>query len=199
MDMLQALFNNVNNITNDYGLTIILITILFNLILLPMRIKQKKSMELMQDLSIKTNKIKDKYKNDENRMNQELQKLYKDNPKSMMGCFMIILQMPMFMVMYKLFKNNITDVSTVIFPWLTSLSLPDPYFILPIIYVVIQLMPGILSSLNIIKSSGVPKLTKQTIIIPVVMSILLVAKTPAALGIYFLTSSLIQSTQQILS
>lgn len=197
MNSLQMLFDNINSLTNDYGLTIISITILFNVILLPLTIKQKKSMQSMQDLSEKTNIIREKYKNNKAKMNEEIQKLYSDNPKSFLSILLVFIQMPAFIVMYRLFTKNITSVSTVIFPWLTSLSAPDPYFILPILYVLVQILPNILVSISILKTTKIPKISKQVVILPAIMAILLVSKTPSALGIYFVTSSLIQSTQRL--
>ncbi|MBS4539379.1 membrane protein insertase YidC [Clostridium sp. D2Q-11] len=197
MNLLQILFDNMNSLTNDYGLTIILITMLFNVVLLPLTIKQKKSMKSMQGLTEKTNVIKEKYKNNESKMNEELQALYAKNSKSFLGILLMFIQMPAFIVMYRLFTNNITSVSTNIFPWLTSLSVPDPYFILPILYVLVQIMPNILVSMSIIKTTEVPKISKQLVIVPTIMAVLLVSNVPSALGIYFVTSSFIQSTQRL--
>ena len=197
MNLLQILFNNINSLTNDYGITIISLTILFNVILLPLTIKQQKSMKSMQALTEKANTIKEKYKNDKDKMNEELQLLYANNSKSFLGILLMFVQMPAFIVMYKLFTKNITSVSTIIFPWLTSLSVPDPYFILPVLYVLVQIIPNILVSLSILKSTNIPKISKQVIIIPAVMAVILVSNVPSAMGIYFVTSSLIQSTQKI--
>lgn len=198
MNILQTLFDTMNSFTNDYGITIILVTVLFNLVLLPLTIKQRKSMKLMEGLTEKTNELKKKYKNDEEKLNKEVQKLYAENSKSFLGILLLFIQMPAFIAMYRLFTNNVTSVSTVLFPWLNSLSVPDPYFILPLIYILVQVFPNILSSINIIKNTKVPKISKQIIIVPAIMAILLVSNMPSALGIYFVTSAFIQSTQKIL-
>ncbi|WP_130806046.1 YidC/Oxa1 family membrane protein insertase [Senegalia massiliensis] len=198
MNILQTLFDTMNSFTNDYGITIILVTVLFNLVLLPLTIKQRKSMKLMEGLTEKTNELKKKYKNDEEKLNKEVQKLYAENSKSFLGILLFFIQMPAFIAMYRLFTNNVTSVSTVLFPWLNSLSVPDPYFILPLIYILVQVFPNILSSINIIKNTKVPKISKQIIIVPAIMAILLVSNMPSALGIYFVTSAFIQSTQKIL-
>jgi len=198
LNILQTLFDTMNSFTNDYGITIILVTVLFNLVLLPLTIKQRKSMKLMEGLTEKTNKLKKKYKNDEEKLNKEVQKLYAENSKSFLGILLLFIQMPAFIAMYRLFTNNVTSVSTVLFPWLSSLSVPDPYFILPLIYILVQIFPNILASINIIKNTKVPKISKQIIIVPAIMAILLVSNMPSALGIYFVTSAFIQSTQKIL-
>jgi len=188
----------MNSLTNDYGITIILITVLFNLVLLPLTIKQRKSMKLMEGLTKKTNELKKKYKNDEEKLNKEMQKLYTENSKSFLGILLLFIQMPAFIAMYRLFTNNVTSVSSIVFPWLSSLSVPDPYFILPLIYIIIQVMPNILASINIIKNAKIPKISPKIIIVPAIMAVLLVSNMPAALGIYFITSAFIQSTQKVL-
>ncbi|WP_432404061.1 YidC/Oxa1 family membrane protein insertase [Wukongibacter sp. M2B1] len=196
-NIFQLIIDNINSVTNDYGLTIILVTLLINLLMLPLTIKQRKSMKSMQNLTNKVNDIKEKYRNDENRMNEEVQKLYQSNSKSFLGCMTIFIQMPIFIVLYRLFTNNIVDTTTRILPWVTSLTLPDPYYILPVVYVLIQLIPSILVHFQLIKNTNISKLSKQTVILPIVMALLLVAKMPSALGIYFITSAFIQSIQQI--
>lgn len=198
MNILQTLFDFMNSLTNDYGITIILITVLFNLVLLPLTIKQRKSMKLMEGLTKKTNELKKKYKNDEEKLNKEMQKLYTENSKSFLGILLLFIQMPAFIAMYRLFTNNVTSVSSIVFPWLSSLSVPDPYFILPLIYIIIQVMPNILASINIIKNAKIPKISPKIIIVPAIMAVLLVSNMPAALGIYFITSAFIQSTQKVL-
>lgn len=197
-NLFQTVIDTVNNLTHDYGLTIVLVTITINLLLLPLTIKQQKSMNSMKDLSDKANKIKEKYKNDEVKMNEELQKLYQTSTSSYSGCLIMFLQLPIFIVMYRLFTKNIVDTSTKLLPWVSSLTLPDPYFILPILYIIIQLLPNILAQFNILKSVNVAKLSIQTVAMPVVMSLLLVAKMPSAMGIYFITSAVIRSLQQLI-
>ncbi|QOR34857.1 YidC/Oxa1 family membrane protein insertase [Clostridium sp. 'deep sea'] len=197
-NLFQTVIDTVNNLTHDYGLTIVLVTITINLLLLPLTIKQQKSMNSMKDLSDKANKIKEKYKNDEVKMNEELQKLYQTSTSSYSGCLIMFLQLPIFIVMYRLFTKNIVDTSTKLLPWVSSLTLPDPYFILPILYIIVQLLPNILAQFNILKSVNVAKLSIQTVAMPVVMSLLLVAKMPSAMGIYFITSAVIRSLQQLI-
>ena len=197
-NLFQTVIDTVNNLTHDYGLTIVLITIAINLLLLPLTIKQQKSMNSIKDLSEKANKIKEKYKKDEVKMNDELQKLYQTNTSSYAGCLIIFLQLPIFIVMYRLFTKNIVDTSTKLLPWVSSLTLPDPYFILPILYIIVQLLPNILAQLNILKNVNIAKLSVQTVVIPVVMSLLLVAKMPSAMGIYLITSAVIRSLQQLI-
>ncbi len=196
-NLLQSLFNFMNAITNDYGITIIIVTFIINIVLLPLVIKQRKSMKDMQALNNKVNEIKEKYKNNERKMNEELQGVYQNSSKSLLGIVLLLVQAPIFMTMHKLFTRNIVNTTTRIMPWISSLSLPDPYFVLPIIYVLVQLMPSILGYFNLVKSKSIPKLSIQTAILPLVMALLLVAKMPAAIGIYFITYSFIQGIQQI--
>lgn len=192
------MFNQILNFTSDYGIAIILFTLLIKIALLPLTIKQKKSMKIQQELSRKMAELKNQYKDNQEMLNEEMLKLYKENPGSGFGFLTLFLQMPIFVAMYKTFAHNIVDSPTVILPWINNLSSPNPYFILPILYIITQLLPGFLSYVGIIKNSSIPKLTPMSIVPAVMISLLFLTKSPAALGLYFIVSNIFTNIEQLI-
>ena len=106
---LQGIFNVIDwfyGFTGDWGLAIIMITILFRILIYPITRKQYKSTYKMQKLQPRMAEIKAKYAHDQMRQNEELQKLYKEagfNP--MAGCLPMLLQMPIFMALFGVLRD----------------------------------------------------------------------------------------------
>lgn len=118
------------------GLSVILFTILFKTILLPLTIKSVRSMSSMQELQPKIKELQKKFSKDRQKLSAETMKLYQEhgvNPAS--GCLPMILQMPIFFGLYfaieNLSKSGVGAWGTG-FLWLPSLAKADPYHILPL-------------------------------------------------------------------
>ena len=117
----------------NYGLAIILLTIVVKALLYPLTVKQVKSMKAMQDLQPKMKKLQEKYKGNPQLMQQELGKLYQEagvNP--MAGCLPLLVQMPILMAMFYALRDT-SYQGDPSFLWLPTLSEPDPYYILPVL------------------------------------------------------------------
>lgn len=192
------IFNVILKFTSDYGIAVILFTLLVKLVLLPFTIKQRKSMKIQQKLTEKMNLLKEKYKDDKDKLNQEMVNLYKENPGCSFSFLLLILQLPVLFAMYNTFAHNIVSTQTIILPWINNLSKPDPYFILPILYVVSQVLPSLLVYLGIIKNSAIPKPSPMTIFPAILIALLVLTKSPAALGIYFIVSNILSSAEQLI-
>lgn len=117
----------------NYGLTIILLTVVIKIILYPLTVKQVKSMKAMQDLQPEMKRIQKNYKNNPQLQQQEIAKLYREagvNPLA--GCLPLFAQMPILMGMYYALRD-FTYIGDPRFLWLPSLSVEDPFYILPIL------------------------------------------------------------------
>ena len=115
----------------NYGIAIILLTILIKVCLYPLTVKQVRSMKGMQELQPKMKKLQEKYKNNPQMMQQKIGELYKEagvNPLA--GCLPLLIQMPILMGMFYALQGYAYS-GTPSFLWLTSLSEPDPHYILP--------------------------------------------------------------------
>jgi len=133
--------NSLNKIFNDYGISIIVLTIFIKTILWPIQNKATKSMRKMAALSPKMTELREKYKDNPQKMNEELMKLYKDygiNPFS--GCVPLLIQIPIFFGFYSMLGVAI-ELRNAHFLWISDLSQPDtighvlgfPINLLPII------------------------------------------------------------------
>ncbi|MFO7612759.1 MAG: YidC/Oxa1 family membrane protein insertase [Clostridia bacterium] len=96
---------------HNFGLTIIFFTVITKLILLPLTLKSMKSTQEMNALQPEVKRIQEKYKNDKEKQNQEIQKLYKDNNVSCMGgCLPMLLQFPILIALYSVLRRPLTLV-----------------------------------------------------------------------------------------
>jgi YidC/Oxa1 family membrane protein insertase len=121
-----------DHLWNEYGLSILVVTIIIRLIILPLTLKQYKSSKAMQALQPELAKIKQKYKDDAKKQQEETMKIFQQhgvNPLA--GCFPILIQMPILIALYNAIMRN-PEIATDNFLWL-QLSEKDPYYILPII------------------------------------------------------------------
>lgn len=115
-------------ITRNWGLAIIILTILTKIILWPLTQKSFRSMEEMQRLQPYLKELRLKYKDDPRRMNKELMELYREhhvNPMS--GCLPMLLQMPIFIALFTTLRNTI-ELREASFLWIKDLSQPDTIF-----------------------------------------------------------------------
>ncbi len=132
-------------LVGNYGVAIILFTVICKLVLLPLNIKSTKSMRETQALLPMTQYLQKKYKNNPEKLNQETSKLYQVyhvNP--MGGCLPLLIQLPIIYALFGALRNPTeyvfvgTKASAVnqSFLWIPNLSQPDPYYILPILCVI---------------------------------------------------------------
>lgn len=108
---LGYLFKGIYFLVNNYGVTIILFTIAIKLLLLPLNIKQQKSMKKMQALQPRLAKIQEKYAQDKEKQSQETMKLYQEagvNP--MGGCLPMLLQFPILIALYNIIRKPLSYV-----------------------------------------------------------------------------------------
>ena len=120
------LLNFLHQYLHNYGVAIILVTILFKLLFWPISHKGMKSMKTMQKIQPKMAKLREKYKDEPERLNQEMMSLYKTykiNPLG--GCLPMILQIPVFFALYKVLLQTIELRHAPFMLWITDLSAPD--------------------------------------------------------------------------
>lgn len=195
--VLNTSLNYFFNLTGDWGVAIILLTLLVRTLLLPMSMKQKLSMQQQQSLSKKIEVLKEKYKNNKEKLESELQKHYQQSAKSMFGCLVSFLQLPIIFTLYSVILKMPVHTGTIIIPWVTNIKLADSYFVLPILYALTTLSPNLLSYFSFLKVSSYNNMPKSTLILTSVFSILITIKNPIAVGIYLITTSLFSLMEEI--
>ena len=118
----------------SYGIAIIVLTVIIKTLLLPFALKQIKSMKAMQEIQPEMQRIQKKYKNDPNKLREEMGKLYKEHGASpLAGCLPLLIQMPFLVSIYYALQGFAYDPAHESFLWLQSLAVPDSTYILPIL------------------------------------------------------------------
>ena len=117
----------------NYGLAIIIMTIIVKILLYPLTKKQIESTKAMMAMQPKMKAIQEKYKNDKQRLNMELANLYKqENVNPLAGCLPLLVQMPIMIgIFYRIRAFHYVGPAN--FLWIQSISNPDPMYILPVL------------------------------------------------------------------
>ena len=118
----------------SYGIAIIVMTILIRVLLLPLAIKQIRSMKSMQEMQPRLQEIQKKYKGDPQRIQMEMTKMYQEmgvNPLS--GCLPMLIQMPFLISIFYALRSYQYDPEHISFLWLPSLGATDPYYVLTVL------------------------------------------------------------------
>jgi YidC/Oxa1 family membrane protein insertase len=175
----------------NYGVSIIILTILVRIPFIPLINKGQASMKKLQDIQPKMVEIREKYKKDPQKMQKELIELYKKNKVNPMGgCLPILLQIPVFFALYKVLLLAIELRGAPFMLWITDLSAKDPYYILPIIMgatMVIQM--------KMTPSTMEPIQQKIMMLMPVVFTFLFLT-FPSGLVLYWLVNNVLSIAQQ---
>lgn len=125
--------NGIHHIVMNYGVAIIIMTILLRLLMWPLTRKSYVSMAAMQKMQPEMQRIQKLYANDKMRLQMEMMKLYQTHKTSpMSGCLPMLIQIPIFFALYKALLVSV-QMRNAHFLWISDLSAMDPYFILPIL------------------------------------------------------------------
>jgi YidC/Oxa1 family membrane protein insertase len=181
----------------NYGWAIILFTIFLKLILFPLTYSSSVSMAKMQTLQPKIKAIRKKYKNQKDptqrrNMNTEMMALYKQekvNPAG--GCLPLLLQLPILWGFFRLLAVSINVRHEPWLLWIKDLSLKDPYYILPILMGITQIILQKMSP-----SGGVDGAQKKMMYIMPVVIVFFVMNLPSGLTLYWFVSNILQMGQQ---
>ena len=176
----------IHDYVGSWGLSIIVLTLLFRALIWPLISTQTRSMYGMQELQPKIQALQKKYKDDRETLTQETMKLYKEagvNPAG--GCLPIVAQMPLFIILWRVFVNFEFSEG---FLWVPDLGQADPYYILPILYV------GVMFGMSWFSARGNKQSLRQQILINVVFAFILFG-FPAGVLLYFVVSMGVQVLQ----
>lgn len=138
--------NKIHDYVGNWGWSIILLTILIKLLFFKLTEKQYNSMARMRKLSPRLKILKERHKDNKQKFNEEMMKLYKkEKVNPMGGCLPMLVQIPVFISLYWVLQESVELRQAPFMLWLTDLSSPDPYFILPAINAVAMYMTQKLS------------------------------------------------------
>lgn len=205
---LESVFLNTlqkfSEITGNYGIAIILLTILVRVVILPLTIKQEKSMKKMREIQPEVDKLRTKYKDEPQVMQTKMQEIYKANKVNpMAGCLPLFVQMCIFITLFRVLTKPGSIPEDAHFLWF-NLKYPDALIALPF---------GFLTSLNVLPllnmvvtffqqkmmSTGTqdtnPQMKTMLYTLPFVI-LVMTYKMPSGVSLYWFTSSLLAVIQQ---
>ncbi|UTP73278.1 membrane protein insertase YidC [Alteromonas sp. LMIT006] len=124
----------IHGFVNNWGVAIVIITIIVKGLMYPLTKAQYVSMAKMRELTPKIQQLKDRHGDDRQKMSQAMMEMYKkEKVNPMGGCFPLLLQMPIFLALYWVFLESVELRQAPFFLWITDLSVKDPWFVLPIL------------------------------------------------------------------
>jgi YidC/Oxa1 family membrane protein insertase len=188
----------INGVTNNFGWSIVILTVLLNMLFFPLRWKSSVAMKRAAAMQPKMKDIQERMKSlpkDDPRMvelqKEQLSLMKEGNP--LMGCLPLLLQMPFFMAVYAILTVSIEARHAPFFGWLKDLSVADPFYILPILMCVTMIAQTALTP-----STMDPVQKKVQYLMPVILSVAFFRTAPAGLVLYWMVSNLVGVVQQFI-
>ena len=200
---LSRLMHLVYDLVGHYGISIIVFTVIVKLLMIPLTVKQAKSMKNMQEIQPKINEIQKQYKNDKEKMNQKVMELYKEhNVNPMGGCLPLLIQFPIIIGLFTVlrtpeeygFAKEVVDAG---FLWMSSMMEPDPW-ILPLLAGITTFISS--KTMQTKPGTGNPQqesMQKMMLYFFPVMIAWMGRTFPAGLTLYWVVSNVFQAGQQM--
>lgn len=182
-----SLLELIHGFLGNWGVSILVLTLLIRLMIWPLMATQMKSMTGMQEIQPKIQALQKKYKDNREKLQQETMKLYQEagvNPLG--GCLPMFIQMPLLLMMWRVFMNFEFNEG---FLWIPDLGLSDPTYLLPIIYV------AIMFANSWVMSRDNPQALRQGLMMNAVF-VFFIISFPSGVALYLVGSMVVQLVQQ---
>ena len=175
----------------NYGVAIILLTVLIKILFWPLTHKSYSSMKAMQKLQPEMQKLREKHGSDKERLNKEMMELYKTHRVNPLGgCLPMLVQIPVFFALYKVLLDSIALRHAPFAFWLTDLSAKDPYYITPLL-----MGASMFVQQKMTPTTADPMQAKIFMMMPIIFTFLFL-NFPSGLVIYWLVNNLLTIVQQ---
>ena len=202
VDFVVHILNAIYGVVGNYGIAIIIVTVLMRIIIFPLTLKQEKSMKKMRELQPELEKIKEKYKDNPQEYQQKTAELYRESGVNPLGgCLPLLIQMPVFVALYWAFSGNAIPADAK-FLWFT-LKQPDRLFmigkfafnLLPILNVgVTYIQQKIMTSATSGQESN-QQMQTMLYMMPLMM-LFIFYNMPSGVTLYYLVSGALSLVQQ---
>jgi len=189
---LLTIVKSIYGFTGNYGIAIIILTICLKILFYPLTKAAAVSMKRMQKLSPEMNRIKEKFKDDRSRQQQEIMKFmsqHKINPAK--GCLPILPQIPVFIAFYNVLSQSIELRHAPFFGWIHDLSIADPYYITPVIMGI-----GMFVQQKLTPNPQMDETQKKVMMFMPLMFSFMMISLPAGMVIYMITNTAVSIAQQ---
>lgn len=181
----------IHSLVGNWGVAIILLTVLIKGLFYPLSASSYRSMAGMRVLGPKMQKLKEQYGDDKQRLHEAMMEMYKTekiNPLG--GCLPILVQIPVFIALYYTLLGAVELRNAPFFAWITDLSVPDPYYVLPVIMGITMILQTRMNP-----TPPDPIQAKVMMIMPVAFSVFFFF-FPAGLVLYWLVNNVVSIAQQ---
>ncbi len=179
------------SILGNWGFSIVCLTLLVRLFVLPFNMASYKSMKKMQKIQPLLQTIRERYKDDPQAMNKETMSLMKEQKVNPLGgCLPMLLQMPIFFALYQVFGQSIELYQAPFIFWIKDLSLKDPFYVLPVLMMIAMFLQQKLTP-----TTMDPAQAKIMQWLPLVFGMMMVA-LPSGLTLYIFISTIFGVVQQ---
>ncbi len=194
-DLISGALELFHSMGAPWWLSIVLLTASVRAILFPLTIRQANNMRAMQRLKPEMDEIRSRYKDNRQKQQEALAELYRERRVNPLAGFLpVLVQVPVFITMYRVVRTheqNFPSFAHGGLLWFTDLTKADPYFVLPILSATLLLVAGEVSARNVN-----PEQRRLMRFLPVAFTVL-IARFPAGLFIYWVTSNTVTLAQNL--
>jgi YidC/Oxa1 family membrane protein insertase len=187
----------------NFGVGIILLTVLVRAATTPLTLRQMKSMERMRGLQPKLQELRDKYPDDRQKQSEEMMALYRrEGVNPLGGCLPMVLQLPVFIGLYYSLRSSIDLRQAPFFGWINDLSAPDQLFIIPGLELPFRVLPLLMGATMVVQQRITPmqadpaQARMMMVVMPVMMTVMFY-QFPSGLVLYWMVSNLLAIGHQL--
>jgi len=199
--LLRALYAIIPN----YGVAIILLTILVRLATMPLTNRQMRSMERMRQVQPKVKELQEKHGGDRQKQSEEMMKLYRtEGVNPLGGCFPMLLQLPVFIGLFYALRSSIQLRQAPFVGWINDLSAPETLFTIPGIEIPIRVLPLVMGVSMVLQQKITPTASidaaqarMMMTIMPIMMTVLFY-QFASGLVLYWFVSNILAISHQLL-
>lgn len=197
--LLEVIYSFVGN----YGVAIVLLTVLVRVVTTPLTMKQMKSMERMRVLQPKVKELQEKYADDRQKQSEEMMRLYKQEKVNPLGgCLPLILQMPVFIGLFYSLRSSVHLRQAKFFGWIDDLSAPETLFVIPGIELPVRVLPIVMAISMVVQQKITPMQVdpaqaKMMMTIMPIMMLVLFYQFPSGLVLYWMISNVLGIVHQL--
>jgi len=193
----------LHSVIPNYGVAIIILTILVRIVTAPLTVKQMRSMERMRALSPKLKEIKEEFADDRQKQSEKTMALYKSegvNPLG--GCLPMILQFPVFIGLFYALRSTIQLRQAPFFGWIDDLSVPESLFEIPGLDLPVRVLPLIMGATMVLQQritpmQADPAQAKMMMTVMPIMMTLIFYQFPSGLVLYWMVSNMLAIAHQL--
>lgn len=184
----------LHSVFGNWGVAIILLTLIVRSLVLPLYMASFKSTKAMQRIQPEMKRIREKHKDNPQVMNAEVMRLFKENKVNPLGgCLPMLLQFPIFIALYRVLSQSIELYQAPFAFWIHDLSVKDPYYVIPVLMGIAMFFQQKVTPMT----TADPAQQKVMMFMPILFSFMMLS-LPSGLTLYILVSTLFGITQQLI-